>query len=189
MPSVASPYNGPLSLRSGSSSSSILNQRKSGLNALELKHSPAPAAQPYLSDTNNGDDDNPNYRSRLVAREIRRRGENPIFAPTPPLESLRIVISLAATDVPGRRPHCRDPTSEDRTQISFINICRAYFCAETNPNDPTYVELPSEDPDHGSMVGLLLKTDGTASMQDAWRSSGSKSETRPRACSGTQSVL
>ena len=45
-------------------------------------------------DTNKGDDDVPNYRSRLVAREIRRRGENPIFARTPPLESLRTVVSL-----------------------------------------------------------------------------------------------
>ena len=40
-------------------------------------------------DVNKGDDDEPNYRSRLVAREIRKNGEDPIFAPTPPLESLR----------------------------------------------------------------------------------------------------
>ena len=49
-------------------------------------------------DVNKGDDDAPNYRSRLVAREIRKAGGDPIFAPTPPLESLRTVISLAATD-------------------------------------------------------------------------------------------
>ena len=62
-------------------------------------------------DTNKGDDDAPNYRSRLVAREIRRKGENPIFAPTPPLESLRTVVSLAATDVAGQPKHDRNPKS------------------------------------------------------------------------------
>ena len=34
-----------------------------------------------------GDDDNPNYCSRLFAREIRMAGEDSIFAPTTPLES------------------------------------------------------------------------------------------------------
>ena len=66
-------------------------------------------------DTNKGDEDNPNYRPRLVAREIRKRGGNPIFAPTPPLESLRTILSLAATDMQGQPKHVRDPSSELRT--------------------------------------------------------------------------
>ena len=53
-------------------------------------------------DVNKGDDLNPNIRSRLVARQMRQPGEEAIFAPTPPLESLRTIISIAATDVPGR---------------------------------------------------------------------------------------
>ena len=122
-------------------------------------------------DTNKGDDDSPNYRSRLVAREIRRRGENPIFAPTPPLESLRTVVSLAATDVAGQPKHDRSPKSPHRTQLSFIDISRAYFCAATDPDDPTYVELPAEDPDHGAMVGRLLKhMYGTRKAADGWHS-------------------
>ena len=52
-------------------------------------------------ETNKGDDANPKYRSRLVAREIRMQGEDAIFAPTPPLESLRIVLSHAVTNMPG----------------------------------------------------------------------------------------
>ncbi len=120
-------------------------------------------------DTNKGDDDHPNYRSRLVAREIRRAGENPIFAPTPPLESLRTIISLAATDVKGAKQHVRDPRSEHRTQVSFMDISRAYFCAATDPNDPTYVELPAEDKDHGVSVGLLKKhMYGTRRAADGW---------------------
>ena len=58
-------------------------------------------------DVNKGDDDCPNYRSRLVAREIRRAGEDSIFAPTPPLESLRSILYLAATDLEGEMPHDR----------------------------------------------------------------------------------
>ena len=49
-------------------------------------------------DTNKGDDQSPNYRSRLVAREVRQHWEQAIFAPTPPLEALRTILSIAATD-------------------------------------------------------------------------------------------
>ena len=120
-------------------------------------------------DTNKGDDDTPNIRCRLVAREIRKAGEDPIFALTPPLESLRTIISLAATDFEGAPRKNRDPASPDRIQVSFIDISRAYFCAETDPNDPTYVELPPEDPDHGTMVGRLLKhMYGTRKAADGW---------------------
>jgi len=122
-------------------------------------------------DTNKGDDEALNYRSRLVAREIRRAGEDPIFAPTPPLESLRTIISLAATNVRGSKPHVRDPRSEHRTQVSFMDISRAYFCAETDPDDPTYVELPPEDPNSGTMVGLLKKhMYGTRKAASGWHS-------------------
>ena len=55
-------------------------------------------------DTNKGDDVEPNYRSRLVAREIRRYGEDSIFSPTPPLESLRTILSLAVTSFHKDKP-------------------------------------------------------------------------------------
>ena len=42
-------------------------------------------------ETNKGDDTTPNISSRLVAREIRTAGQDAIFAPTPPFESLRLV--------------------------------------------------------------------------------------------------
>ena len=120
-------------------------------------------------DTNKGDDENPNYRSRLVAREIRRAGEDPIFAPTPPLESLRSILSFAATDFEGREPQIRDPKSERRTQVSIVDIKRAYFCAATDPSNPTYVALPQEDPDCEEMCGLLMKhMYGTRKAADGW---------------------
>jgi len=72
-------------------------------------------------DVNKGDDLNPEYRSRLVAREIRRFGEEPVFAPTPPLESLRAILSFAATDLPGRPAHVRDPDmKEEHRSVSSI---------------------------------------------------------------------
>ena len=118
---------------------------------------------------NKGDDDSPNIRARLVAREIRKSGEDPIFAPTPPLESLRTILSLAATDFQGMPRKVREPGSPDRIQVSFIDISRAYFCASTDPDDYTYVELPSEDPDHGLKVGRLLKhMYGTRKAADGW---------------------
>ena len=122
-------------------------------------------------DTNKGDDLNPNVRSRLVAREIRRAGEEPIFAPTPPLESLRTILSLAATDMVGRKPWCRDGKSEHRLQVAGYDISRAYLHAETDPNEPTYVCLPKEDPDESKgMCGLLKRhMYGTRKAADGWQ--------------------
>ena len=122
-------------------------------------------------DTNKGDDDNPNYRSRLVAREIRLTGEDPIFAPTPPLESVRMVLSLAATDLPGEPKHDRRGDSERRTQVSIIDISRAYFNAKKDMDkDPTYVELPEEDDGKAAgMCGLLrVHMYGTRAAADGW---------------------
>ena len=93
-------------------------------------------------DVNKGDDLNPNYRSRLVAREIRRKGEDSIFAPTPPLESLRTILSLTATkDYWAEHHWCGHEESEDRLQISLIDISRAYFNARTKDEAPVYVCL------------------------------------------------
>lgn len=65
-------------------------------------------------ETSKGDDVTPNIRSRFVARQIRGPGQDAVFAPTPPLETLRTVLSLAATDLPGCPKRCRDPESEER---------------------------------------------------------------------------
>ena len=48
-------------------------------------------------EVNKGDGLDSTIRSRLVAREIRLKGEEVIFAPTPPLESLQMVLSHATT--------------------------------------------------------------------------------------------
>ena len=123
-------------------------------------------------DVNKGDDVNPNIRSRLVARQIRQPGEEAIFAPTPPLEALRTILSLASTDIAGRRKHVREATSERRTQISAIDISRAYFNASMDENsEPTYVALPPEHPGLAEgCCGLLRKhMYGTRAAADGWQ--------------------
>ena len=82
-------------------------------------------------ETNKGDDQTPSIRSRLVAREIRTAGQDSIFAPTPPLESLRMILTMATTDFGDGWKVCRDPDSEQRTQILMVDISRAYFNAKS----------------------------------------------------------
>ena len=108
--------------------------------------------------TNKGDDVAPNMRARLVAREMRNQGDEAIFAPTPPLETLRTVLSLAMTKLPGQAEKCYDPASEQRMQISLIDISRAYFNARVDPLNPTYVDLPPEHPQAGQgLCGRLRR--------------------------------
>ena len=85
---------------------------------------------------NKGDDLHPNYRSRVVARQLKahdKSGES-FFAPTPPLEALRTVFSIATTTMPGHRP-CGDPSSEQRVQVSFVDVSRAYFNAKVDQSE------------------------------------------------------
>ena len=48
-------------------------------------------------DVNKGDDQNLEYRSRLVAKEIKKDKREDLFAATPPLEAKKILLSMAAT--------------------------------------------------------------------------------------------
>jgi hypothetical protein len=123
-------------------------------------------------DVNKGDDIHPNYRSRLVARQIKAldRSGDTYFAPAPPNEAVRFAISSAATDFGSGRTPIRDPASEQRMQLSFVDICRAYFNAPTDPNEPTYVDLPEEVDPKREMCGLLLRhMYGTRKAADGWQ--------------------
>jgi len=122
-------------------------------------------------DVNKGDDDNPRYRSRLVARQLKvmDSSDSTYFAPSPPLEALRTVLALAQTSVGDYKPNL-DPSSADRTQISTLDISRAYFNAIKDGDDVTFVELPAEDPDSGRLIGRLLRhMYGTRAAADGWQ--------------------
>ena len=112
-----------------------------------------------LVETNKGDDANPNIRTRSVAREIKPAGQDAIFAPTPPLESLRTILSMATTKFEGGEglQPCWDPASNNRTQLLMVDIRRAYFNAKTSDEYPTYVELPKEMNAPPGTCGLLRR--------------------------------
>ena len=126
-------------------------------------------------ETNKGDDLNPRIRSRLVAREIRLAGEEAIFAPTPPLESLRIVLSHVVTNIPGEPQKDWDPNSDNRQQILLVDISR-YFNAKTSDDDPVYVDLPPElNAPPGTCALLKRHMYGTRRAADGWQSEYSSS--------------
>jgi hypothetical protein len=123
-------------------------------------------------DVNKGDELHPKYRSRLVARQLKaldKSGQS-YFAPAPPLEALRTVLSLAATTIGEHKP-CWDPNSPQRTQISFVDVSRAYFNAKIDQDAaPTFVDLPPEDDDHKEMCARLLShMYGTRPAADGWQ--------------------
>ena len=78
-------------------------------------------------DTNKGDEGRPNYRSRLVVQEVRTSEVEATFAATPPLESLRFLISLQGC-------------SRVKKKLMFIDIKRAHWCAQVARL--IYVKLP-----------------------------------------------
>ena len=63
------------------------------------------------------------------------------------------------------------PHSPTRTQISMVDVKRAYFNAVISPDEPpTFVQLPSEDEDMEEMCGKLLRhMYGTRAAADGWQ--------------------
>ena len=122
-------------------------------------------------DVNKGDDQCPKYRSRLVARQLKATDQSgePFFSPTPPLEALRAVLSLATTSTSEYSPN-RNPKHPDRTQVSMVDISRGYFNAKKDPDDLTYVALPNEDKNCQNMCALLARhMYGTRGAADGWQ--------------------
>ena len=112
-------------------------------------------------DTNKGDSLKPNCRSRLVGREFNVERDDSLYASTPPLESLRIILSNAATWTKGQ--------SETRKNVMINDVRRAYFYAKVSRD--IYVELPAEDPDAGpDVLGKLeLCLYGTRDAAKSWQ--------------------
>ena len=71
-------------------------------------------------------------------------GEGSIFAPTPPLGSLRMILLYATTDFPDEPKKVHDPRSPHRTQVLAIDISWAYLNAATPEDELTFVEFPPE---------------------------------------------
>ena len=86
-------------------------------------------------DTNKGDPKNYQIRSRLVCTEIRPKGTEAIFSATPPLESLRTLMTIASQPL----DNPKDPLC-----ITLADISRAHFYAKAERE--VYIQLPPEDP-------------------------------------------
>ena len=112
-------------------------------------------------DVNKGDVERPNYRSRLVGKEFKTSPDDSLYASTPPLEALRLIVSRAAT---------RYGRSGKMQQLMINDIARAYFHAMATRD--VDVELPVED-EHASpdMVGKLRRClYGTRDAATNWQS-------------------
>ena len=110
-------------------------------------------------DTNKGDLVSPNYRARLVGREMKTDNRLDLFAGTPPLEALKMVLSKCASNQRGRQPY----------RVMTIDVKRTYFYAAAKRS--VFIEIPAEDrvPGDENMVGRLnLSLYGTRDAAQNW---------------------
>ena len=109
------------------------------------------------ADANKGAGDMPNVRSRWVAKEFRTHASPKLFAPTSPLEGVKLVISKAAS------------TGSSDTVLLIVDVRRAYFYAPAKRR--VYIELPEEDYRYGDeeKCGMLnVSLYGTRDAASNW---------------------
>eukprot|EP00959_Pyramimonas_sp_CCMP1952_P025191 528422-Pyramimonas_sp.AAC.1 len=117
-------------------------------------------------DTNKGDNERPNYRSRIVVREKRGQGEEGrklpaalLFSAMPPLEAVKMLGGLM---VQNRSSERGKPLG-----MRFFDISRAHFYGLAERT--VYVELPEEEQD-GVHCALLKKSMyGTQDASAIWQ--------------------
>ena len=113
-------------------------------------------------DINKGDMAHPNYRSRLVAKEIRRGPNEEMFAATPPLEAKKCLFSHVMSQY--ARGRCKK--TSDKLKLMFVDVSRAYFYAPSRR--PVYVNLPDEDYEPGMCGRLNVSMYGTQDAAANW---------------------
>ena len=113
-------------------------------------------------DINKGDRDNPEYRSRLVAQEIKTDKREDLFAATPPLEAKKMLLSWAVTEGIGYKRGME----KMGMKLDFIDVRRAYFHARARRR--VFVKLPEEDQEEGKCGMLLRAMYGTRDAAQNW---------------------
>ena len=111
-------------------------------------------------DVNKGDEKNPDMRSRLVGKEFADSVDPSLYASTPPVEAMRLIISQAATG---------EGTGGQKILMTN-DVRRAYFHASIDRE--VYVEVPPEDREEGDgdVVGRLrLCLYGTRDAAQRWQ--------------------
>ena len=107
-------------------------------------------------DTDKGCKDKAVYRSRIVAMEVKRYKDHELYAPMPPLEAIKIMVSRAANDM-------------NNMVIKVLDIKRAYLYAPTRR--PIFIEIPNEDKesgDEGKCAELKYSLYGTRDAARNW---------------------
>ena len=108
-------------------------------------------------DHNKGDSTRENYRSRLVCRQFNTGRDMDLFAGTPPLEAMRMVISDATT-------------GPDARCLMLVDVSRAYMHAPVN--EKLYVEIAGEartPSSEGKCWKLLKSMHGTRPAALNWQ--------------------
>ena len=109
-------------------------------------------------DVNKQDEENPPYRSRLVAQEVKKgSGFDEFFAAMPSLSALKMLVTISITF---QLPHAGEAVKEapaKRRLLGFLDVKRAHFYSDATRE--LYVELPPEAKKPGEdAVGKLLKS-------------------------------
>ena len=110
-------------------------------------------------DTNKGDDKNRDHRSRLVGRELKTDNRLDLFAATPPLEMVKMLVSICA----------RNQSRADPMRMATIDIKRAYFYAPVERE--VFIQIPEEDKspgDEDKVAQLRLSLYGTRDAAQNW---------------------
>jgi len=113
-------------------------------------------------DINRGDDDNLEYRTRLVAQELKRDKREYLSVATQLLAAKRLFFSKAVTEGIGYEPG----KLEEGMKIDFIDISRAFFQADAVRK--VYVQLPPEDHQEGMCGRLGKSVYGTRDAAQNW---------------------
>ena len=98
-------------------------------------------------DTNKGDNENPEYRSRIVAKDLKTKRDPNMpaidtFAPMPALEMLKLMLSLAS--------EWRKSFRGGSLTIMVVDVKRAHWNAAARR--VIYIQLPDDDYEEGMWV-------------------------------------
>ena len=114
-------------------------------------------------DKNKGDAQRENYRSRLVVREIKAKGQaladHELYSAMPPLEALKVLCSLLTsmkTSPKGRA-----------LKLRLLDISRAHFYGESRR--AVYCTLPEGDEQTGMCAKLVRTMYGTQDASSVWQ--------------------
>ena len=114
-------------------------------------------------DVNKGDKNNPDYRSRYVAQEIKDYQDTDMFAPMPPLEAKKALFSLMASE---------KHKSGKPYNLGFLDIKKAYLYAAARR--AVYVKLPPEEAVPGHCAKLNVSLYGTRDAARNWEETYTK---------------